>query len=92
MKTYLISYDLRIPETSEDYSRLIDFIKSYNYWAKPLKSVWFIKTNKTVNEVRDEIKNVTDQNDGFFVIEVTGSDWATFGINNEVTNWLKSNL
>jgi len=92
MKTYLLSYDLRIPETSEDYERLIDYIKSFPDWATPLKSVWFIKTNKTVADVRDEIKKKADSNDGLIVIDITEANWATSGISKEITDWMTTNL
>jgi hypothetical protein len=92
MKTYLISYDLRIPETASDYQRLIDFIKSYGSWATPLKSVWLVKTSKTVAQVRDEINVKTDANDGLLVIDVTGANWGTVGVSDKVTDWMKQNL
>ena len=92
MKTYLISYDLRVPETSEDYQKLIKLIKGYSGWAKPLKSVWFIKTSKSVSEVRDELNKETDANDGLLVIDITGANWGTVGISTEVTDWMKENL
>jgi len=92
MNTYLISYDLRVPETSEDYKKLIDHIKSYPSWAKPLYSVWLIKTDKTTAQVRDEIKNKTDANDRTLVLDVTGKSWASVGLPQEVVNWMKEKL
>ncbi len=92
MKTYLISYDLRVPETSEDYKKLINHIKAYDYWATPLKSVWFIRTYKSVSEVRDGIKSETDANDGLLVIDITGSSWGTIGVSTKVTDWMKENI
>jgi hypothetical protein len=92
MKTLLISYDLGVPETSEDYKKLIEYIKSFGTWAKPLYSVWFIKTDKTCTQVRDEIKVKTDRNDKTLVMEVTGADWASLHLTKEVTDWMKTNL
>jgi len=92
MNTYLISYDLRIPETAEDYKRIIKHIESYQYWAKPLKSVWFIKTSKDQSAIRDELKVLSDSNDGILVINVTNKGWATVGIDSKVTNWMKNNI
>lgn len=92
MNTLLISYDLRIPETSEDYKKLIDYIKTLGDWAKPLKSVWIIKTFKSTSDIRDELIQKTDANDGLLVIDVTNRDWATSGILKEVTDWMKNNL
>lgn len=92
MKTYLISYDLRIPETSEDYKKLIAYIKTYGTYAKPLLSLWFIKTNKTVSVVRDEIKSETDFNDAILVIDVTNSNWGTSGVTKPNTDWMKAHI
>lgn len=92
MYIYLISYDLRVPETSDDYKRLIKRIQSYDYWATPLKSVWFIKTSKSVSQVRDDLNSETDVNDGLLVIDITGSNWGTVGVSTEVTEWMKQNI
>ncbi len=92
MKTYLISYDLRIPETSQDYINLINYIKTYAGYSKPLLSLWLIKTNKTVSAVRDEIKGETDFNDGILVLDVTNANWATQGIAKTHTDWMKNYL
>lgn len=92
MKTYLISYDLRVPEASEDYQRLIKHIKSYDLWATPLKSVWFVKTSKTVAQVRDDLNTQTDANDGILVVDVTKANWGTVGVSEKVTDWMTNNL
>ncbi len=92
MKTLLISYDLRIPETSEDYQRLIEFIKSYPSWAKPLKSLWIIMTPKAVTEVRDELNSMIDANDGILVVDITQANWGTVGISKSVTDWMKEHM
>lgn len=92
MKTYLISYDLRVPETSEDYKKLIAYIKTYGTYAKPLLSLWFIKTNKTISVVRDEIELETDSNDRTLVIDVTNANWGTSGVSQENTDWMKAHI
>lgn len=87
MNTYLISYDLTWPEDREDYKILIDFIKRYNRWAKPLQSVWLIKTDKTVTQVRDELRSRVENSDKLLIIKVTDS-WASFNISKDVTDWM----
>lgn len=88
MKTYLISYDLIKPESLPEYIRLINTIKSATYWAKPLKSVWLVKTTLTSAQIRDELRKVTDANDKILVIEVT-NNWASFNLPKEVTDWMQ---
>ncbi|HEY0762967.1 MAG TPA: CRISPR-associated protein Cas2 [Pyrinomonadaceae bacterium] len=89
MRTLLISYDLGVPETSEDYKGLIAHIKSYGPWAKPLYSVWFVRTNKTCTQVRDETEKFSDANDKLLVMDVTDDDWATKSVDKAVTDWMK---
>lgn len=92
MKTFLISYDLIGPETRDDYVRLINHIKSFTFWAKPLKSLWLVKTDKGIAEVRNELKQYADSNDKILVIDVTNANWATSNISSQITDWMKNNI
>jgi hypothetical protein len=92
MKTFLVSYDLGVPESSSDYQKVIDYIQSFGNWAKPLKSQWFIVSSKSCSEIRDDLSNLTDFNDGILVLEVSGDGWATSRISSEVTSWMEKNL
>lgn len=87
MKTYLISYDLSNPENSSDYERLTELIKSAYDWAKPLESVWLIKSELGSEEILNKIRNVTDANDKILVIEVANNWWAQ--LHSEVINWMR---
>lgn len=87
MNTILISYDLRAP--GRDYTKLWDHLRSYP-WAKPLESVWLIRTTLTAVQVRDAAGNYIDQNDRIFAADITNSGWAALNIPNEVVSWLKS--
>lgn len=91
MKTYLISYDLIKPETLPDYKRLTDTIKTATYWAKPLKSVWFVKTTLSAAQIRAELRKVTDVNDKILVIEIT-NNWASYGLPKDVTDWMQKGM
>jgi hypothetical protein len=93
MKTFLISYDLGVPETHSDYTTLSNHIKHlYNSgWARPVKSVWIIKSDNDAGKIRDEIKAVLDNNDKLVVVELSGN-WGTYNISKEVTDWMKENI
>jgi len=91
MKTYLISYDLVGNKTIDDYERLIRMIKSASTWAKPLASLWLIKTPLTAPQVRDHLRGVIATNDKLLVIEVT-RDWAAFNLPKEVIDWMNLNI
>jgi hypothetical protein len=91
-KTFLISYDLGIPETSTDYEKVIKYIKSFSSYAKPLKSEWLIVSDKSVSEIRDALMNLTDANDKILIFDVSGDSWATARIGGAVTTWMKNNI
>lgn len=91
MKTYLISYDLIRPETSSDYINLINAIKSAGHWAKPLESLWLIKSDLTSVQIRDALMRFIDNNDKLLVIEVT-NDWASFWLTAAVVKWMQWGL
>lgn len=88
----MISYDLGVPENPEDYKKVIEYIKSFETWAKPLKSQWLVVTDKTVSGVRDDIGHLTDMNDKILVIDVTDDSWATKGVSKGVTDWMYENM
>ena len=91
-KTYLISYDLGVPETHADYTALSQhFKKLYSTWARPVKSVWIVKSDKTAGEIRTDIKTILDLNDKLIVVELSGS-WATCNIAKDITDWMHKNM
>ncbi len=66
---YLITYDLKKP--GRDYNSLYETIKSATSWWHYLESTWIVQTNQTVKEWSDKIRNVTDTNDSFLVVDIT---------------------
>ncbi len=70
MKSLILTYDLCEP--GKDYASLYEKIKSYSKWAQITESTWFIKTNKTCVDVRDELTSEMDNNDRLFVAELSG--------------------
>ena len=90
MAVHWVNYDLN--KSGQDYSKLIEYLKSHQSWAKPLKSSFFVKTSLTAGGLRDGIKGYIDSNDDVVVVTVTSQNWATFGISEEVTTWMKNNI
>lgn len=90
MAVHWVNYDLN--KTGQNYDKLIEYLKSHNSWAKPLKSSFFVKTSLTAGQLRDGIGGYIDQNDDVVVVPVGGQGWATWGISKEVTDWLNQNL
>ncbi len=85
MKTIQINYDLVAP--GQNYEKLFGYVKSHGTWAKPLKSMFFVRTTKSAATVRDEIKAYTDNNDKVVVVDVTGDIWATT-FSDDTTKWM----
>ena len=90
MAVHWVNYDLN--ETGQNYTTLIDYLKSHQGWAKPLKSSFFVKTALTASQLRDGIKMHIDANDDVVVVTVTSSSWATYGLSSTLNDWLWQNL
>ncbi len=91
MNTLLISYDLvGTNETSADYERLIESIKAYGTYANVHRSVWVIRTNQTLKQVRDDLQRHMDANDRLFVIKTRrDAAWSKVLCTD---GWLQDNL
>lgn len=93
MATYLISYDLGVPETHSDYEKIKKYIDTFPDWMKPLKSQWFVVSNtKNAEKILDEIIAITDSNDKILVLKVTNEDWASYNLGSVPNQWLKKNF
>ncbi len=87
MSCYIINYDLN---NSKDYTSVINVIKSYDTWAKILKSCWAIVTTKSAEQVRDHLLSYMDRDDGIFVVKSSGNAaWHNVECSHD---WLKKNL
>jgi len=71
MNAYAVSYDLNEPE--QEYSDLIDELKSYPGWWHNLTSFWLIVTEDSHSDIRDNLKQHIDSNDELLVLGLSGS-------------------
>lgn len=69
-KSKIITYDLCAP--GRDYSDLYNYIKGFSAWAHITESVWFISSEKSCVDIRNDLNKLTDSNDRIFVAELTG--------------------
>lgn len=90
MNTYLISYDLIRP--GKDYSNLIAHLKGYGKWARPLESVWVVKSALTAEQIRNAARAHMDANDKMLVIDVTKRAAAWVNLSQEVSTWIHNEL
>lgn len=87
MYTYLITFDTYDSYTDEI---IIKRIKARWQWARISNNVWCIHTNREAAEIRDELNVDIEKSDRLFVVDITESSWASFGVPKEVINWLKA--
>jgi len=92
MYTYLITYELHNLATPGSYTPFFTQIKSYTYWANPMLSLWLIKSDKIVSQVRDELYSKMFQQDKLFIVDVTHGAWGSYNLSNVVVEWIKNNL
>lgn len=87
MKNILVAYDLN--KSGQNYDRLISYIKSYRVWAKINQSVWYIKSDKSATQIRDELSRYIDDNDSVFVAEMSAVSWF---LPQEIGEYIRKNL
>lgn len=92
MAVFLISYDLIAP--GQHYPQVHEAIKAINpnSWAKPLESVWLVKSELTAPNVRDKVMPAMDQNDKLMVIEITKDLVAAWNLSDKVWAWIEKNV
>jgi hypothetical protein len=69
MKVYQIDYDLR---NQRNYEALYERIKKYERWCRPLESTWVIGTKQSAANIRDNLKEAVDADDGILVTCLSG--------------------
>lgn len=89
MKNYLITYDLVGGNSFYSYENLRKAIKNSGYWAKPLQSVFIIKSNSSALDIANVLKQYLDANDKLLVIEL-GRDWGSINMSQEVIDWFRN--
>ena len=88
MARYIITYDLSAP--GRNYDALYERIKAYGSWAHITESSWAIVTEATTAQVRDNLREVLDENDKLLVGPLGhGAEWCRLSA--EVTAWLQEN-
>ena len=88
MASKIITYDLCSP--GRNYDDLYKAIKAYGTWAHITESTWFVKTDDSCVQIRDNLLSHIDSNDRLFIGELTGiAAWHNVICKNE---FLKENL
>ena len=88
MSLYQINYDLR---KQRNYELLYERLKGYSMWCRPLESCWVISTTQSATQVRDQLREVIDQDDGLLVTRLSG-EAAWVNLAPKVSAYLKDML
>lgn len=88
MKVYQVNYDLR---KQRNYDALYERIKKYDNWCHPLESTWVIVTNQSAVQIRDNLIQAMDRDDGLLVTRLSG-EAAWYGLSDQVSAWLRPQL
>lgn len=94
MTVYAISYDLQEP--GQDYEEVHSAIEGLGPSFHALESTWFVDvTNQSAGDVKDELLNIADGNDGIVVTEVSSTGrgrWGYAGVSGGLGDWFDDHL
>jgi hypothetical protein len=89
MTLYIISYD---QHRDRDYTPIWTKLRQWNA-VRLLESLWLANLNGEIGAIRDELRNVTRNEDSLAVIELkAGSSWATYSAQKAGVDWLQQHL
>lgn len=84
-----VSYDLNSP--NQDYSAVIEEIKSLGAWASIHKSFWYVKSELSEEEAAKKIRDKMDSNDSLMVLNTNTNNAFWFNISDEVAKHIQAN-
>lgn len=90
MAVHWVNFELST--TGAKYEGLMTYLKSHQSWAHPLKNSFFVKTPLDAGALRDGMEPYLGPHDDIIIVPVGGMGWATFGVDQNVNEWLRINL
>lgn len=90
---FLIAYDLKTPnDTEENYKLIREGIKSAcKSWCRIEQSVWLVESSKHAGSIRDILRGYLHEKDLLFVARLKGN-WASRNLGLERASWLKKRI
>ena len=83
-----ISYDLNTP--GQDYSNVIEAIKTLGNWAKVQKSVWYVSSRLGAEDAAKKIWSHMDKNDSLIVIDATNKNAYWFNLSDAASKQIQT--
>lgn len=90
MAVLWVNFDLST--AGANYDALLAYLKSHQAWAHPMKNSFFVNTTLDPGALRDGIEKFLGVRDDVIIVPVGGQGWATFGLDQNITDWLRANL
>ncbi|NZA25072.1 hypothetical protein H0E84_01615 [Luteimonas sp. SJ-92] len=82
-----VSYDLHNP--GQDYSSVIEAIKSLGSWAKVHKSVWYVSSNLSADAAVTKVWAAMDRNDSLIVVDASNNSASWQNLSDEVAKHIQ---
>jgi len=86
MSVYLVTFELRSPD--RDYQALFDALNAFTH-CQSSESIWFIRSDETHKEIRDNLRVCIDPEDQLFVSRIRYG-WAAW--NMTCADWIHAQL
>ncbi|EHR7860902.1 hypothetical protein ACWLRU_003050 [Vibrio parahaemolyticus] len=82
-----IMYDLNTP--NQEYTKVIDEIKSLGDWASVQRSTWYVNTAISASDAAQRISKVMDPTDTLLVVDALNNESYWYNLSDEVANHIK---
>lgn len=86
--TILIAYDIHA-SIDTAYDELEAAIHSLGAWWHHLETVWMVRSDRTPDEIREQLQRYIGSDDQLLVLDVTGTRTGWTGINDAGSEWLR---
>lgn len=84
MSMFLLAYDL--PKPGQDYNALEDVLKGAANSKRILRSTWLLTTKESIETWNNKLKEVVDDNDRFFLTDITDQPCKAFNTRKKKDN------
>jgi hypothetical protein len=83
----IVSYDLNV--VGQNYSAVIDAIKSLGSWTKIQQSVWYVDSPLTAELAAKKVNTYMDRNDSLIVLDATNNDAFWYNLSDVVSKQIQ---
>ena len=71
---------------------IIQRLKSFGLWARITHNCYVIVCDMIASDLRDFLYKDNSGIDRVFVVNITNKGWGSYGLNKNVTDWLKEQI